>query len=505
MRRGDRADKALVQRDLPYPSVVSPGRAALGFASAALATTVLRSAGTHWLFLGLAVSVAFVLLIAAVTVPWQRLPVNALLVLPLACDGLIALLRQAQGGAQSGYAALLVLPVVWMAFVGSRRSVLFVVVAEALTLTLPIAVVGAPSYPSTGWRGALLLTLVSAIVGFVTEYGVRSTRRHAENETQRAHMLDRLVQTHTAIAMTDFGFDDMLETVVGEALALTNADAAVVELPDGDDVVYRAVAGSAQAFAGLRLAAAGSASGHCLATLEPLVIPDIESDDRVDREACRKLGARSMVIVPLIHAGRAAGVLKVYASEVGKVGANEARVLGLLGNVIGTGLARAEVFARMTEHASTDALTGLANRRSWDDQLGRAIAHAERTHETLSVAVCDVDGLKELNDRQGHAAGDALLRAIAERWRADARAADLIARVGGDEFAILLPGADEVAAQDVVERLVGALPPRTSVSFGIAEWDLREDASGLMSRADVRMYDVKHRGKARTSTSRSFR
>jgi len=97
-----------------------------------------------------------------------------------------------------------------------------------------------------------------------------------------------------------------------------------------------------------------------------------------------------MVLVPLLHAGRPAGVLKVYSAEPGKVGANEARVLGLLGNVIGTGLARAELFATMTEHAVTDALTGLANRRSWDEQLSRAIAHAERTHETLSVAVCDV-------------------------------------------------------------------------------------------------------------------
>jgi diguanylate cyclase (GGDEF)-like protein len=211
-----------------------------------------------------------------------------------------------------------------------------------------------------------------------------------------------------------------------------------------------------------------------------------------------------MVIAPLIHAGRAAGVLKVYSAQPGAVGVNEARILGLLGNVIGTGLARAELFETMTEHASTDALTGLANRRSWDDQLTRAIAHAERTHETLSVAVCDVDGLKEINDRHGHAAGDALLRGIAERWRADARAADLIARVGGDEFAILLPGADESGAQDVVERLIATLPPGASVSFGIAEWDLREDAVALMARADLRMYDEKRRGKARAS-SRSLR
>ncbi len=211
------------------------------------------------------------------------------------------------------------------------------------------------------------------------------------------------------------------------------------------------------------------------------------------------------MLVPLLHAGRAAGVLKVYSAEAGAVGADEARVLGLLGNVIGTGLARAELFATMTEHAITDALTGLANRRSWDEQLARAIAHAERTHETLSVAVCDVNGLKEINDRRGHAAGDELLRGIAARWRADARAADFIARIGGDEFAIMLPGADEAGAQDVVERLIRSLPDGASVSFGVAEWDLREDALDLMTRADLRMYDEKRRSKTRASTSRSFR
>jgi diguanylate cyclase (GGDEF)-like protein len=504
MQCGIRADRRLVQREVPHQSVVSPGRAALGFASIALATTVLRSTGTHWLFLGLAAFAAAALVAAAFALP-RRLTVNALLFLPLLCDALVALLREAQGGAQSGYAALLVLPVVWVAFVGSRRNVLVVVGAQAVTLATPIIVVGAPTYPSTGWRGVFLLTLVSAIVGLVVEHGVRTTRRHGDNEAQRARMLDRLVQTHTAIAMSDLGFEDVLETVVGEALTLTGADAAVVEIPDGDDLVYRAVAGTAVAFSGMRIPAAGSASGHCIATLEPLVAPDTETDDRVDREACRRVGARSMVVVPLLHGGRAAGVLKVYSAEADAVGVNEARVLGLLGNVIGTGLARAELFATMSKHASTDALTGLANRRNWDDQLARAVAHAERTHETLSVALCDVDGLKQLNDREGHAAGDELLRSIARHWRAEARAADLIARIGGDEFAILLPGADEVAAQDVVERLIGALPPGTSVSFGIAEWDLREDGTELMARADLRMYDAKRRGTPRPSSARSFR
>jgi diguanylate cyclase (GGDEF)-like protein len=504
MVRGTCADMWLVQRDLPYPAVVAPGPAAAGFACVALAATILRPAGTDFVFLGVATVVAVLLVVAALAVQWERLPAGALLVLPLGCDALVALLREAQGGATSGYAPLLVLPVVWVAFVGSRRGIVAVVVALAATLTLPIAFAGAPTYPGTGLRGAVLLTLVAAIVGLVAEHGVRRMRRHGEEQARRAALLDRLVQTQSAIALSDFGFEDVLQTVVDEALALTGADAAVVELPDGEDMVYRAVAGSAEAFAGRRLPADGSASGRCIERLEALVVDDTATDGRVDRDACREVGARSMVLVPLIHAGRAAGVLKVYSAEAGAVGVEQARVLGLLGNVVGTGLARAELFATMAEHASTDALTGLANRRSWDDQLTRAIAQAERTHETLSIAVCDVDGLKAVNDRRGHAAGDDLLRGIADRWRADARAADLIARIGGDEFAILLPGADEAGAQDVVERLIGSLPDGTSVSFGVAEWDLREDAVGLMARADLRMYDEKRRGTSRSS-SRSFR
>jgi len=485
------ADKGTVQKRTR--SILDPVNAVLAFSAVSFATAAVGSRSTDWELVGVAGIVALCLLLAAWILPWSRLPAEALLVLPLGVEAVIGLLRDAHGGNQSGFGALVVLPVVWVAFVAGRGGVLAVVAGAALTLVVPIVVVGAPSYPEAAWRGAFLLTLVSAIVGLLIEYGVVRVRRDGEESDRRASLLDRLIRTHTAIAVSDFGLRDVLETVVDEAIDLTGADAAVVEMPDGEDMVYRAVAGTAIPYLGLRVPAAASASGHCLSRMEPVVIPDVSRDGRVDRDACLRVGARSMVIVPLIHAGVAAGVLKVYSGTPGAVGQDEARVLGLLGNVIGTGLARAEVLATMSEHAQTDALTGLANRRSWDDQLARAIAHARRTHETVSVAVCDVDGLKHVNDTRGHAAGDLLIVGIARCWSENARGSDLVARIGGDEFAVLLAGADEIAAADVMARLVRALPSGSAVSFGIAEWDMRESPDELMARADLRMYDAKRR------------
>jgi diguanylate cyclase (GGDEF)-like protein len=415
----------------------------------------------------------------------------------VAADLAVALLRQAQGGTRSGYAPLLVLPAVWIAFVAGRRGVAFVVATTALALMVPIVAVGGPDYPASAWRGAVLLSIVTAIVGLVTERGAAEARRRAAEALRHAETLDRLLRTQTAIALSDPGLDDVMATVVENARQLTGADGAVVELPERGEMVYRAVAGAAEPFAGFRLPVAGSISGLCLAQIEPLVVVDSERDPRVNADACRRIGARSLVVVPLVHAGEAAGVLKVFSARRAAVGEDEARVLALLGNVIGTGLARAELHDTLEEHAHTDALTGLANRRSWDDQLGRALAQAARSHETVSIAVCDVDRLKEVNDREGHAAGgDALIRDVARCLGDGARAADLLARIGGDEFALLLPGADRDAASDVLERLTARLPAGRSVSVGIAEWDGRETAAELLARADARMYERKRRGVA---------
>lgn len=495
-----RSDNAEMPRRSPSRLPRARALPVVGIAGVAFATIGISAGGTNWALVSLAAAYTALLAGAARAVRWHNLPPAALLVLPVGCDGLIAMLRHAQGGSTSGYGALTILPVVWAALALGRRAVLLLIGCTASVLVFPIVFIGAPDYPSTGWRGAVLLTVVAGVVGLVTDRVLTEQHRLAKLAGERARALDRILRTQRTIATTEPDLEQVMATVVSEAIELTNAEGAVVEIPDGGDIVYRSVAGSATSFLGLRQPAAGSISGLCIETGNPLVVADCETDARVDAEACREIGARSLVVVPLVNDGRTAGVLKVFSSAAGAVGADEARVLGLLGHVIGTGLARAELVEMLAEHAQTDKLTGLSNRRSWDDQLARAMHRAVRAGDPLSVAICDVDGLKRVNDEQGHAAGDALLQAVAGTWRGAARLGDLVARIGGDEFAILLYGADESTAEAVLERLAAHLPDGCSAPGGVAEWDGSESAAELLERADEQMYERK-RERRRTLAS----
>lgn len=473
----------------------APALPVLGIAGLAFATLGIGADGTNWHLIAVAAIYTALLAGMAQVGRWYRLPAAALLLLPVGCDGLIAMLRHAQGGGASGYGALAILPVVWAALAFGGRAVLLLIGCTASLLMLPIVFIGGPDYPSSGWRGALLVTVVAAVVGLVTDRVLTEQHRQARLARERARALDRILRTQRTIATTEPELEQLMATVVAESIELTGAEGAVVELPEGDTMVYRAVAGTAAGHLGHAVALDGSISGLCLVTGDTLVVGDSETDARVEAEASRRIGARSMVVVPLVHDGRTAGVLKVFSSSAGAVGRDEARVLGLLGSVIGTGLARAELVERLAEDAHTDKLTGIPNRRSWDDQLARAMAQATRSGAPLSVAMCDVDGLKFVNDTEGHGAGDAVLQTVARVWRTAARLGDLVARVGGDEFAILLYGADESTAEQVLERLAAQLPSGCVAPGGVAEWDGREDAAELMARADEQMYERKRQGR----------
>jgi diguanylate cyclase (GGDEF)-like protein/PAS domain S-box-containing protein len=141
--------------------------------------------------------------------------------------------------------------------------------------------------------------------------------------------------------------------------------------------------------------------------------------------------------------------------------------------------------------AAEDPLTGLPNRRAWDKRLMEELARARRSGQTLSVAMLDLDGLKERNDAQGHAAGDRLLEEVAACWQLALRDIDYLGRLGGDEFAVILPGCGSGDHGAVIDRLSGAMPAGQSVSVGVATWDGEESAEEVLERADDVLYEAK--------------
>lgn len=145
--------------------------------------------------------------------------------------------------------------------------------------------------------------------------------------------------------------------------------------------------------------------------------------------------------------------------------------------------------------ASTDPLTGLSTRRAWDVAIAERMRRRGDRAGSFAVALIDLDGLKEINDTQGHGVGDDALAATAGALRAALRDGDLVARLGGDEFAILVPDATLEATHALTERILAALPKPLTASAGVAMWDGRETAIELQRRADRAMYAAKRGGK----------
>ncbi|KAF0812253.1 putative signaling protein [Andreprevotia sp. IGB-42] len=212
-------------------------------------------------------------------------------------------------------------------------------------------------------------------------------------EQQTAH-LGEVIATQSQLAQAELDLDDFMRIVVERMLKLTPATGAVVELADGDEMVYRAASGVVAPYVGLRLAIAGSLSGLCVRTGNILESPDTMLDARVDKAACRKINAMSMVVTPLVESGIVVGVLKILADKPFAFSPADTHTLQLMAGLIGAAVGHQLSFEtkQMLLEERTAAL------RALEAEVARRRASEERTRLIIESSgeaflSMDLDGL----------------------------------------------------------------------------------------------------------------
>jgi len=300
-----------------------------------------------------------------------------------------------------------------------------------------------------------------------------------------------IIETQNEIAGSTLDLEQIMALIVRRAQSLISAEAAAFELAEGRNLVHRAASGSVGTLLGIRRPADQGFSGQCLQTAEILNCTDASQDPRVDPEGCRSMGVVSMLGVPVRRASEPVGVLTVYSSAVGAFQYSDERTLDLLAGVLGAHLTRADNLLPGATEPLQDPLTGLPNRRAFEQRLGSEVARVRRHGGPLALCLLDLDDFQEVNDTLGHPIGDEVLRAVGRRL-VHVRGEDTAFRVGGDEFAIIFSGIGDAGARIAVRRLETAIMSDpgcggVEISWAVAELNGGDPAELLAAaRADLR-------------------
>jgi diguanylate cyclase (GGDEF)-like protein len=455
----------------------------------ALAVLPLPPHGDGLREIALAATISGLILLTVWLAPWHRLPHFAEVVPALSYFVVVALLRDSQGGALSGYSALAMLPVFWLALYGTRQHLAIGIAGLAAVFLTPLVLVGAPEYPSTEWRTAILWICVAPIVGFTVQALVAELRARAAETRLALANIEAVTLTMRAIgASTDP--EAVRRAVCCSAREIAEADVVQLLEPNAD---ARLALTSA---VGMRIPRAGEEAGAGLAFMscKPVFLHEASHGVRH--------GVRSMHFEPVLRDEAVVAVLVLgWAKPVRRLSQRAEFGMRMLAAEAAIALDRAQLLAQLQETARTDDLTGLPNRRAWEEELPRELARAARDSRPVCVAMLDLDRFKRFNDDRGHQAGDRLLKQAASAWSTQLRTSDMLARYGGEEFSLLLPGCTVEDAQALVQRLRAAMPDGETVSAGIACWDEIESADELVGRADTALYAAKRGGRDRLVTA----
>jgi diguanylate cyclase (GGDEF)-like protein len=338
-----------------------------------------------------------------------------------------------------------------------------------------------------------------AIGGVLINVLSRRLQRSATEATKRARALTAVGNVAHELARSTTP-EAAADTICDAAIHAAHAAGGSLWLPTSDGSGLRAGAATDPGLAGKQVMFVGAPSGviRAFTSREPFFAAEVLGNPDVDQVIAEEVGATSALFQPVVRDGVPIGVLAVYWDRpVRSLDDELAQIIALLAAEASIAIERTELLERLERAARTDDLTGLPNRRAWEEQLTRELARAKRARNSLCVAMLDLDHFKAYNDRYGHQAGDRLLKESASQWEQRIRDTDLLARLGGDEFALALPDCEVDEASELLERLRSATPEDESSSGGIACWNGSENATDLMTRADRALYEAKRSGRDR--------
>jgi diguanylate cyclase (GGDEF)-like protein len=245
-------------------------------------------------------------------------------------------------------------------------------------------------------------------------------------------------------------------------------------------------------------------TGWAVEHREPVLTNKAHLDPRVRFVPGTPVDPEALIAVPLIARGRLKGTLNIYrVGEDAAFSEEEFHLACRFGDAAALAIDNAHVRARLEHQASTDALTGLYNHRTFHDRLRQEVMRTSMEHDTVAVVMLDLDDFKKVNDIYGHGIGDQLLLQVADVLRSSVRANDVVSRVGGEEFAVILPSGDLTTAHALAERLreklggieagaAGALTVSTGIAVGP---DNAANPRELVACAEAAMMTAKSRGK----------
>ncbi len=314
-------------------------------------------------------------------------------------------------------------------------------------------------------------------------------------ERERAEELELISTAARELARSTHS-DEARATICEAAQSVCGAE--VVVLLEPDEGAFRLLATASRGLdangAALPLNESSGAA-MALRTNVPQFLADPAGESPAAAAFLREAGLESVLWQPVSRGRTVRAVLCIgWTSRISAVHERAARLLEFIAVEGAVAIDRGSAFGRLVAMARSDPLTGLGNRRAWEEELRREMARSGRQRTPLSVAVLDLDEFKTFNDSRGHPAGDRVLEELSRSWTAELRATDVLARHGGDEFALALPICDVQTALPTLRRLQAATRGWGSFCAGVVQWDGEEGFDALLSRADVALYRAKDQG-----------